>query len=158
MLRIYQAHFSEEIKNTEAQRKFHHSYKEKACTVKVSRSRNAKINLCWNLGWLDTPGLKRDPYSDFCVDDDDLLEEIAQAMSASEEHKLRIQDAWVRRKYGGGRFQVSVVGEDQNSTDDERSRGNNHNKGNNRTTIRELRRIRGISVTAQTRPLRLSQI
>ena len=55
MLRIYQAHFSEEIKNTEAQRKFHHSYKEKACTVKVSRGRNAKINLCWSLGWLDTP-------------------------------------------------------------------------------------------------------
>ena len=29
MLRIYQAHFSEEIKNTEARRKLHHSYKEK---------------------------------------------------------------------------------------------------------------------------------
>ena len=29
MLRIFQAHFSEKVKNTEAQRKFHHSYKKK---------------------------------------------------------------------------------------------------------------------------------
>ena len=28
MLRIFQAHLSEKVKNTEAQRKFHHSYEK----------------------------------------------------------------------------------------------------------------------------------
>ena len=64
------------------------------------------------------------------VDDDDLLEEISQAMSSLEEHELRIHEAGVRRKTGGGKAQVSVVGVDQESTDDERSKSNNHNKGN----------------------------
>ena len=31
ILRIFQAHFCEKLKNTEAQRKIHHSYKKKAC-------------------------------------------------------------------------------------------------------------------------------
>ena len=31
VLRIYKAHFSEEIKNTEARRNFYHSYEKKAC-------------------------------------------------------------------------------------------------------------------------------
>ena len=33
MLRIFQAHLSEKVKNTEAQRKFHHSYKKKRVSV-----------------------------------------------------------------------------------------------------------------------------
>ena len=32
ILRIFQAHFRENVKNTEPGRKFHHSYKKKACT------------------------------------------------------------------------------------------------------------------------------
>ena len=71
------------------------------------------------------------------VNDDDLLDEISQAMSSLEEHEQRIQDAGVRRKNGGGRAQVSVVGVGQDSTDDERSKGNNNNKGSNRNPKRD---------------------
>ena len=64
------------------------------------------------------------------VNDGDLLEEISQAMSSLEEHELRIQDAGVRRKAGGGKVHVSYVGVDHDSTDEERPRSNNRNKGN----------------------------
>ena len=73
------------------------------------------------------------------MDDDDLLAEIAQAMSISEEHERRLQEiqALEARKKGGGRVQASVVRAESESSDESSKGGknkaakNNGNRGKN---------------------------
>ena len=49
ILRIFQAHFRENVENTEPGRKFHHSYKKKACSMGLKTLKSFKIlDIGWN--------------------------------------------------------------------------------------------------------------